>query len=166
MPAAQDTIAKYTGILPDFLLEEWRERGFSHYMKGLLQTTNPEDYYDVLEGWVTEPQKCHVVLRTAFGSMYYLKDSEYHYISVVHNLFSHLQKRLDFIIRFSLCNKENQKGILYKDIYTKAFKRLGAPGSDEVYAFIPAIALGGNYSPDTIKLAKLKEHLSFLEQIR
>jgi hypothetical protein len=160
-----ETIKKYESILPEFLINEWKERGFSSYLNGLLITTNPEDYYEIMKGWASEPENCHVVMRTAFGSLYYFKEDEYHYISVIHNLSSNLKKRLDFIIKYILNNKESQKNILHKDIYDKVYKRLGAPNYNEVYAFVPAIAIGGDYNPDNVKKVKLKEHLAFLQQL-
>jgi len=163
--ASSDVIKQFENIFPDFVIEEWKTRGFANYMNGLLITTNPNDYYDIIEDWVEEPQKCHVIMRTAFGSFYYLKGDTFYSKSVVHNLSSDLRKRFDLIIEFSLCNKGNQKNILYKEIYDKAVKRLGAPKYDEVFAFVPAIALGGNYNPDTIQKVQLKEHLSILAQL-
>lgn len=164
-PAENSIIEKYEGIFPEFVINEWKERGFSSYMKGLLIATNPEDFYDVLENWVEDAKNCHVIMRTAFGSMYYVKDGKYSDISVIHNLSSHSKNSFDIIIDISLTNKGVQKNILQKNIYDKAFKRLGAPDYDEVYAFTPAIALGGDYNPDTIQKVKLKEHLAFLQQL-
>ena len=165
-PADDATIRQFMGILPDFLLDDWRNRGFASYLKGLLMTTNPNDFYDVLEGWVDEPEKCHVVYRTAFGSFLYLKDGTYYNRSVIHNLISNFYHDLSVIIEFSLTRKDTQKDSLHNDIYKKALKRLGPPAYDEVYAFVPVISMGGDYNPDTIQKVKLKEHLAFLEQVK
>jgi hypothetical protein len=162
----EKTIKQFQNIFPEFVMEEWKERGFANYLGGLLQTTNPNDYYHIIEGWVAEPQKCHVILRTAFGSFYYLKDGEYYNINVVDNLKSHLQNNFRIIIKFSLSKKDSQKDILHKDIYDKAVKRLGIPNYDEVYAFVPAISFGGDYNPDNIQKVNLKSHLAFLEQLK
>ena len=119
----------------------------------------------VLEGWVENPEDCHVIMRTAFGSFYYLNNGEYYDRGVVHNLKSNLRSSFENVIEYSLTSKLTQKDILQKGIDDKAFKRLGAPAYDEVYAFVPAIALGGNYDDKTIQKMKLKEHLAFLQQL-
>jgi hypothetical protein len=158
------TVEKYTGILPDFIISEWKERGFSSYLNGLLIATDPSDYYDLIDGWVEDSDKCHVVLRTAFGSFYYLKDGEYYDQEVINKISSHLQNRFDFIIKYTLADKNNQDSLLHKGIYDKVVKRLGPPDYDEVYAFVPAISMGGDYNPDNVQKVKLKEHLALLAQ--
>ena len=163
--ADEETINQFTNIFPDFVINEWKARGFANYMGGLLQTTNPNDYYDIIAGWVDEPKKCHVIMRTAFGSFYYLKDGEYYCRGVIHNLCTHLQNNFSFILKFSLNRKDNQKDILYKDIYDKAVNRLGVPAYDEVYSFVPAILLGGGYNPDNLQKVNLKAQLAFLQQL-
>lgn len=163
-PVEPAIIEKYQDILPEFLINEWKERDFSGYMSGLLITTNPEDYYDVLEGWVENPKESHVIMRTAFGSFYYLINGECYYRSVIHDLLSHMGNDFEIIAEFTLTRKNTQKDILQKGIYDKAFKRLGSPAYEEVYAFIPAIAFGGNYDDKTIQKVKLKEHLQLLAQ--
>ena len=163
--ADEATINQFKDTFPEFVITEWKARGFANYMGGLLQTTNPNDYYDIIDGWVDKPKDCHVIMRTAFGSFYYLRGEEYFDKDVIHSLSSNLRKRLDFIIEFSFCNKQDQKSILNKDIYDKAVKRLGVPAYDEVYSFVPAIPLGGDYNPDTVQKVNLKAHLAFLQQL-
>lgn len=164
-PAPDNLIEQFKGVLPDFLLQEWQERGFASYLDGLLITTDPNDFYDVLEGWVDDPQNCHVVMRTAFGSFYYRHGENYYNRNIFHDLSSNLRKDLRLLIKFGLADKKTQNDALQKAIYTKAAKRLGPPAYDEVFAFVPAIALGGDYNPDNIKKVKLKEHLAFLVQL-
>ena len=165
-PADEKTIAQFKGILPDFLLQEWQQRGFASYANGLLITTNPNDFYDVMEDWDDEPQKCHLVMRIAFGGFYYLKNEEFHYRSVVHNLKpTGFGKDLEVIIEFGLTDKGTQRDMFFSNIYTKALKHLGEQAYDEVYAFVPAIALGGDYNPASVQKVKLKEHLAFLSQL-
>jgi hypothetical protein len=163
----QETIDQFKDIFPEFVIEEWNTRGLASYMDGLLITTDPNDFYDVVEDWgIPDPQNCHVLMRTAFGSFYYKYKDNYYDKSIVHNLpIGDLRKRFDFVLKFSLTDKDVLKDNLYKDIYDKAVKRLGPPLYDEVYAFVPAIALGGDYNPDTIQKVKLKEHLAFLSQL-
>lgn len=164
-PASESVIKQFKDVLPEFLVQEWQGRGFASYMGGLLMTTDPNDFYEVLEGWVDDPKNCHVIMRTAFGSFYYLKGDNYYGRNVFHNITSNHQKDFSLTIEFSLSRKDTQNESLQRPIYTKAAKRIGSPAYDEVFAFVPAIALGGDYNPDTIRKVKLKEHLAFLSQL-
>ena len=160
--ADASTIKKFKGIMPEFVLKEWEQRGFANYMNGLFITTNPEDYYGMIDGWVKDPKNCHVLLRTAFGNFYYLKDGEFYYVDVIYNTVNNKRNDFEVIIEFSIDNKGNLDDIFFKDIYDKAEKKLGPPGYDEVYAFAPILSMGGNPDPKKVHKVKLKEHLAIL----
>ncbi len=51
-------------------------------------------------------------------------------------------------------------------LYISARKRLKAPAVDECYGFKPAIALGGDMYSESLEVFKIKEHLSFLAQLK
>lgn len=161
----EEVLKQFLGVLPDFIIAEWKNRGFSAYMGGLLQSTNPNDYYDIIEDWVEDPKDCHVIMRTAFGMMFYLKNGTFYAQGVNQVYTSDLRKNFQFVIEFSFCNKTYQKNVLQRDIYQKVVKKLGVPNYDEIYSFTPAISLGGNYLPENVRKVKLKEHLHLLSQL-
>jgi hypothetical protein len=49
--------------------------------------------------------------------------------------------------------------------YRQALPRLGPPARDEVYAYVPTLALGGAEDASALQKVKLREHLSFLAQL-
>lgn len=163
--ANDDVIQKFTGIFPDFVLEEWKNRGFASYMGGLLRITNPEDYYEIMSDLVSDPENCHVIMVTAFGAIYFLKEGKYYSKNVMNNLTFELHEDFGLIIEFTFTTKGTQKNIFYKDIYDKVVKRLGKLEYDEMFGFFPAIALGGSYDAKNVQKVKLKEHLAFLSQL-
>lgn len=60
--------------------------GKSSFSDDFLWTVLPDDYYDVLEGWGLEkkgvdPKKCHVFLRTFFGSLIYFHENDFYFLS-------------------------------------------------------------------------------------
>jgi hypothetical protein len=54
---------------------------------------------------------------------------------------------------------------LRKDLFDGAVTRLGAPNADEVYGFVPALAVGGVEEPAALERTKAQEHLSTLLQL-
>jgi len=66
----------------------------------------------------------------------------------------------------TLCDARYWDNALDRPTYRQARRRLGAPTRDEVYAYVPALALGGSEDVAILQKVKLREHLSFLAQLR
>lgn len=161
----ESTLQHFSGILPEILLEEWKKRGFSAYMKGLLQTVDPNEFYNVIGDWDSEPLKCHLIFISAFGDFYYLKDGIIFCQGVHQKLRTNLQNNLRLIIKFSFLKESYQENVLHATLYKEAVLKLGILEVDEIFAFFPAIALGGNYEIEYVRKVKMKEHLNFLSQL-
>lgn len=70
-----EIINKWTGILPDILLDYWRSEGGSSYKNGLFSLVNPDDYEDLLDLWLEgtpfeELDSYHVIAKTGFGKLF------------------------------------------------------------------------------------------------
>jgi hypothetical protein len=52
-----------------------------------------------------------------------------------------------------------------KPLFKRAVKKLGIVGPDEIYAFEPALALGGSARLTSLMKVKLEEHLHFLAEL-
>lgn len=162
---SNDTVVKFKDILPEILIDEWKRQGFASYLGGLLWSTNPENYYDVMAGWDEDYLNCHMIFRSAFGDFYFIKDDVIYAQAVHQKLRTNLQNNLRLVLKFSLARSQNQENILHKSLYNKAVKKFGILESDEIFSFFPAIALGGDYDLNYVKKVKIKEHLSFLGQL-
>lgn len=53
----------------------------------------------------------------------------------------------------------------FDDMFEPIKKRLGIVKHDEMYAFVPALPLGGTARLDHVEKVKAQEHLIFLSQI-
>jgi hypothetical protein len=53
----------------------------------------------------------------------------------------------------------------FDDLFEEALKKLGPLKPDEMYGFVPAIALGGPGTLNTLQKVKTIEHLTFLSQL-
>ena len=72
----------------------------------------------------------------------------------------------DLDLFFSLLIDEDIRDrILRVALYDEAKERLGPPERDECYAFVPALALGGAETADSVQRVKIREHLGVLAQL-
>ena len=170
------SIDKYTNVLPKKLLEYWSEHGWAGYGKGIFWTVNPAEYNAVIHPWLEasgfpDAYDYHVIARGAFGNFYLWKqhtgnmlDINIRYARYLMSSQRFSSEDLDKEIKifFSSMNPENNN---FDDLFDQAFQKLGPLQPDEMYGFVPAIALGGPGTLNTLQKVKIIEHLTFLSQL-
>ncbi|CAA0200024.1 MULTISPECIES: type VI secretion system immunity protein, TaeI family [Acinetobacter] len=175
----EDFIKKYRGKLPESILEQWRIIGFAGYLNGLYWITNPDDYAEVIYDWLEETplpddDVYHVLARSAFGELliwgernygrYYIKTME----GILHD--NGLQEEgAEFYgnLFFFYSDKDSLDHIDKngKKLFERAVKKLGVLKADEMYAFEPALALGGEESLAYLTKVNLPVHMKLLKQV-
>jgi hypothetical protein len=168
------TIERYRGKLPDKLLSYWEEHGWCGYADGLFWTVDPQDYEPALEAWIGDTQfmeddAYHVIARSAFGAIYFWGERN----GFAFKLFapgsyavererksSSLDRQIQtfFALR---TRKEND----FDGMFAGALKKIGRLRYDEMYGFVPALALGGAATLESLERVKVVEHLVLLAQI-
>ena len=180
----QETLNRYQGVLPDRLLGYWKEYGFCGYGEGLFWLVNPVDYEELLELWLKDTplwgkENYYVFARSAFGRLYVWGDKSgdetritpyEHTIMPVDMPNAPLtteQRERFFGISISGINKKSPDAYDKDDkfLFKKALKKLGTLEPDEMYAFVPALALGGVADLKFLQKVKLQEQLSILAQL-
>jgi len=174
--ASKAVIKKYSVILPEFFTEIWEKNGFSSYKDGFFWIVNPDEYDDLISQFIHNEGNLHVVMRTAFGGLIYLdekakhnqgKDNKlYNYLCPIYLQVTKLTSDLSAVMNGWLTTEEIFSPLMFYNIYSIGRKVLPAPEQNECFGFLPAIALGGDLQPENIKLFKIREHLSFLSQLR
>lgn len=169
----QNTIDKYQDILPKFLIKIWKDKGLSHYKDGFFWLVNPDEFEETISFFKTDISKIHVVMRTGFGGLIYLNEAgndnperKFNYLCPIYNNVTPLTDKLDVVMNGWLTTEEVYAPMMFSHIYEQARKRLPIPAADECYGFVPALALGGDFDADNIKIVKMKEHLSMLSQLK
>ena len=68
---------------------------------------------------------------------------------------------------FATMRKESfeQDDVNEKPLFEQALKNLGPLEADEMYAFVPALALGGVNKLENLQKVKAIEHLNFLAEL-
>jgi len=181
-PSAE-ILDKYQGKLPNRLLEYWQEYGFCGWGNGIFWTVNPDDYSDILEEWLqgtsfVNKDNYYVVGRTAFGELFVWGEATGQSIKIVSN-YSMFFPRDDsdkikndgpdmaVDLYFASKSKDSMEEEDFDEdpLFDRALKLLGPLESDEMYAFVPALALGGSPKLENLQKVKILEHLSFLAQL-
>ncbi|PWS54959.1 MULTISPECIES: GAD-like domain-containing protein [unclassified Pseudoalteromonas] len=184
----QETLDFYKGRLPERLIEYWKEYGFCGWGDGIFWLVNPSEYHDILQTWLqgTEFAKreeqgidsYYVIGRSAFGDLIVWGSTSGQSIDINSNfgmLFptdnsTDLEEdgeTLTVDLFFASMSKEplDEKDVDEKLLFERAYKELGPLDSDEMYAFVPALALGGTNKLENLKKVKVIEHLNFLADL-
>ncbi|MDH0746587.1 DUF1851 domain-containing protein [Pseudomonas sp. GD03842] len=170
------SIDRYRGKLPGQLLAYWVEHGWSSYARGLFWTVNPYEYEGIIKEWlecsgIPNASSYNVIARSAFGDLYLWKNSASELIKIdsVYSRYSHdildpTKGRIDLAVRVFFASVTYASNDL-DGLFKKALQKLGPLKSDEMYGFVPALALGGPSDLEHLEKVKTIEHLTFLSQL-
>jgi hypothetical protein len=183
-PVSTATVEKYRNILPETLLNIWKDEGWCSYRNGLLWIVNPEDYADLAEVWFRDTplgalDNYYIFARSAFGVLYawsprigqpitlfcpthaiyvlpiYLENpSTNPELSMESFFLSASAKDFDF---------EADDGAL---LFERALERLGPLSPKSMYGFEPVLALGGQREAKSLRVVELQPHLSILRELQ
>ena len=169
------SIERYRGKLPDQLLAYWEEHGWCGYADGLFWTVNPQEYEPVLEAWIgdtefMEQDAYHIIARSAFGDLYFWGENSGPSLEVfapgafcTPRTSEIIGEKKNLEVQFffgSLMPDDND----FESMFTLALERIGRLKHDEMYGFVPAIALGGPSTIEHLQRVKAVEHLVILAQ--
>ncbi|KAF7762973.1 hypothetical protein PUND_b0285 [Pseudoalteromonas undina] len=184
----QITIDSYKKELPNRLIEYWQKYGFCGWGDGILWVVNPEDYSEVLKKWLDETHfaerekagidKYHVIARGAFGRLFVWGETSGQSIKI-NPLFGMLipsdesadlindgpDMLIDLFFASSSKSDFEEEDEAERPLFERALKQLGPLEFDEMYAFVPALALGGTNKLENLKKVKVIEHLNFLADL-
>ena len=187
-PVSKETLEKFKGKLPDRLLEFWRVHGFCGFRDGLFWITNPDDYEPALEAWfgdtpVVEKDSYYVIARTAFGKLYLwgtrtgaryeLMEPEMGWLYDSGDVRAERDIRdgkSDWLFSVFLAlrgppSKADSKDDNDKPLFERAVKKFGPLAADEMFAFTPALALGGENLLTNLSKVDIHIHLDLLAQM-
>ena len=175
----QSSVDRYRGKLPDQLLAYWEEHGWTGYADGLFWTVDPQEYEPVVDAWIggtrfMEEDTYHMIARGAFGNVYLLGErsaSKLHIVapdSIMMKPSPSPSDRDRAVLAFF--GSRSRGGNDLSDVngerlFAPALKKLGPLKHDEMYGFVPALALGGPATLDHLQKVKAVEHLVLLAQL-
>ena len=161
----------YSGKLPEEILNFWKEYGFGNYANGLIKIIEPSDYMDSLYTWLGGQDFNKLpILVSAFGDIFYyrkLSDTEsdinildIHYRDINVCAYSFEEFFNDYIIDKEICEE-----VLKEKLFAQSISTKGDLEFEEIFFFVPALALGGSETIEKIDKDDASTHQQILFQL-
>jgi hypothetical protein len=171
-----ETLQRFQGKLPDQLLAYWREHGWCGYAEGLFWTVDPEEYEPVLDAWLgdtpfMQEDALHIIARTALGHLLVWGERSGFTLQIfapgsyLIKQETGVQKRNLELAAQTFFSVQKRKLFEFDGRFKPAKQRLGRVSRDEMYGFVPALALGGAADVTHLEKVKAVEHLVLLAQL-
>lgn len=176
-----DQIKQYEGELPSRLLNYWEAYGWGAFGNGMFWLVDPTGFTSTLDAWcrdLVDIDGAYVIGRSAFGKLMVWKKGHGKFMHIVpfeHTILTFAPNKFvqagkeDF--SFGVMISQVDPGSLdYEDkrekpLFKRALKKLGPLEEDEMYAFVPALSLGGAAEVASLEKVMMKEHLHFLAEL-
>lgn len=170
--------------LPDQLLKYWQNEGFCSFGDGLIDIVNPSYLATTVKEWIANTSistidNFHGFAKTAFGNLYVCGEKTGAVLTIncqsntiIATATNLKEKKMDLRDRSiraffgaSFKSDFDRLDTSKNNLFNQACKKLGKLNFDEIYAFSPALVLGGMPCLNNLKKFKLIEHLSALKQV-
>lgn len=162
---AEHQLADSATHLPAEVIEFLRLEGLSSYSNNFLWTTLPGNFYSVLSQWGLKGESCHVFIRSAFGTCVYYSKNKFYYLDPIEGRIISLGDDFYLMLNYMLTLDAILDSGFFKDYYQNIVADRDSLQPEEVFAFVPAIALGGSIEKSKIEIMNLREHLQYLAQL-
>jgi hypothetical protein len=159
----QELFQKYSGILPDFMLAVWQKHGFTHHANAFFWIVNPDDYIELLDFLLGKNHDLIVFSRDSFGHMKAIrKDGRKFEISAETGHSGSIgQSAIDYTFSALSFDEKNET---YQE-HLKAIAKLGIPSEEEIFGYVPALALGGEGTLEETKIVRMHEYLFMVAEL-
>lgn len=155
---------RYKSIVPDELIDIWKNYGFGSFLNGYLKVINPDEYQELVRVTYFRGNVSIPIFVTAFGDI--ITWEENRYIRVVkykNGTFKGIAAGFEF---FFIDLKDGLFDEIFEmSKYEVAVKTLGRVQFDECFGYVPLLGLGGKESVDNLKKVKIREHIELITQM-
>lgn len=160
---SDDEVLRWSGLLPDVILQHWKSAGRCGYAEGAFWFVNPDSYASAVSR--LDRLKNPVVFgRTAFADLFLWSEGQMYYFTPEDQTYSKSGPYLETYFNVMLCEKTTRASLWRMRTFKSALKRLGPLGEDECYGYVPLPALGGSGKSDTLKKVKILPYLEIVRQ--
>lgn len=182
-PVDQVTLSYYQGKLPNRLLFYWQHFGFCRFKQGLFWIVNPADYEDELSFWlgedISKQDSYYVIARSGFGELYVWGEKTGFAFEITPTLgWVRLKqgdakdiatgledRKLELFFAFQQIKYIEMEDNSNKPLFNRCVKKFGALEYDEMFGFVPALAISDNASIKNVDKMNIFVHLSLLPDL-
>jgi hypothetical protein len=151
--------------VPGMLLKLLHEDGWRSYREQVLWTCDPDEWVPAADAWFPKSSGARIMARSAFGDLF-AWDGRKFAIVLVHE--SLVMSGGDDDVWFFGRTLTSQTFLMQTVLPARIRAAHGTAGPlewDEMYSYVPAIALGGDYKKSRVERVKAQEQLSILSQL-
>lgn len=168
MDVPEDTINKYKSLLPEEIIQFWKEHGFGGFSDGLLWTINPDDYIEYVPQCIQLYPDAIPIMRTAFGDLIICAKSPrgtlIKMIDINNQSLNPIADNILETMEERFCLYEFYLMVLKADLFPAALQSLGKLKCDECYGYEPLLSMGGSNSLENLKIVKFQEYFNIAFQ--
>ncbi|THF69904.1 DUF1851 domain-containing protein [Deinococcus sp. Arct2-2] len=157
------TLQTYQHSLPAVLLAIWENHGLTSHGQGELWFTNPDDFKEIIRAFFGPQREFLVFARTSYGDLYAVLQEQLYLIhpQIARAMHFGEWELLEPMISGTLIREGSQT---HRE-HLRALKKLGPLKADQMYGYVPVLALGGNGSLKETKIVPLREYLLMVADI-
>lgn len=161
-PLSPDTLDRYSGRVPQAVSTAWTEHGSGLIGEdGYVRLLDPDHALRKLDGVIGMPEGAVPVFVTGMGDLFLWIEPVFHLVRFRWGTIEAFSADPDGLLT-DLQDPSVLDQVLERTPYTQAITRLGVPGIDECFGYVPLLALGGSTDAGQLDRGGLWEHLALI----
>ena len=151
--------------LPNALREILQLEGWCSYKNQVLWLCDPDQWQAAANAWFPQNKNTQVLARTAFGDIFVWDGEVFWFVMVHHSLVSMTVDDADWFFSRMLTANDFAPQTHLPGRVAAARKQVGSLEWDEMYTYVPALALGGSEKFSQIERVKAIEGIVLLASL-
>jgi hypothetical protein len=152
--------------IPDIARTILKEDGWCSYNGQVFWLCDPDDWKEPVRAWFPKERSAVALARTAFGDLFVTSGSTFFQAYPHHSQMMPGTKDPGWFFGRTITAKTFMTVSEIPAKVRAARKAAGPLEWDEMYTYVPALALGGNEKKSKIERVKARERLVILSQLR
>ncbi|ORX76520.1 hypothetical protein BCR32DRAFT_329328 [Anaeromyces robustus] len=167
----EKTIELATSVIPQELISLWEKYGFGDYGDGIIKVINPYKYSDILYQWLgREDENKLPIFLTAFGDIFYYRklsdiEDDVSLLSIHYKSIDVCALSFEDFMEEYIVAEDVEEDVLRKSLFLEAKEKYEKLNENEIFFFVPALALGGNEDIKYVNKGDLRVQQNILFQM-
>lgn len=157
-------IEKYYAVLPEYLIEIWKEHGLTCHADGYICLINPDKYISTFNRYIGTKSGIIPFAKNSFGSMYcYSHGDIYRFDPYEREVRFIIKMGMDDFFSYGMIDETSDDYRAHK----KSLRKLGSIRDDQIFAYYPIVLSNSKSSDSKPQIVDFfsftKELLEFIE---
>lgn len=161
-PFTAEDEARLGKRLPEVMKTILAKEGWCSYRDQVLWLCDPDDWQAAARARLPEGAVADVLVRSAFGDLFVWDGGNFRFINVHESIAMLMVPDADWFFSRSLTDPEFAPSTHLPERVAAARAQAGPLQWDEMYLYVPALALGGSQETSKIERGKAPEALAML----